>query len=82
MKSLVLALAIAVVASAAQAQQLDPCTYYYVRHLGSAGDQRVARLARETRRRGGGAAAAGKLYNTSDYQSLLRSARRACPGRR
>src|SRR5262245_8525156 len=54
------------------------CAYRNTSRLRNAGDSRALRLARETQRRGGGFAAAATLQNTSDFQSLQRSRRRAC----
>jgi hypothetical protein len=54
------------------------CGYRNTSRLRAAGDPRAVRLARETQRRGGGMAAASTLQNTSDWQSLQRSHRRAC----
>jgi hypothetical protein len=54
------------------------CAYRNTTGLRKAGDPRAVRLARETQRRGGGMAAASSLQNTSDWQSLQRSHRRAC----
>jgi hypothetical protein len=82
--ALVIAAAIVFSANAAQAQQCPIaqhcmiCAARGAQALYRAGDSRQVRIVNEAKRRGGTLQAVQSLSNTRDYQSALRSVRRAC----